>query len=58
MPQRDVVRSESRPTSGFAMRAKIAPTPITSPRLPSVFTGSMCWTLNAIDTMTGVSRAR
>ncbi len=42
MPQRDVVRSESRPTSGFAMRAKIAPTPITSPRLPSVFTGSMC----------------
>ena len=31
MPKREVVRSERRPTSGFAMRANSAPTPMIRP---------------------------
>ena len=55
-----VVRSESRPASGFANSANSAPTPRIMPRLAVASSGvaEMCCTLNAIETMIGVSSAR
>ena len=59
MPKRDVVRSERRPASGFAMRANSAPTPMTRPSCAVASRAvAVVLTLNAIDTSTGVSSAR
>ena len=59
MPSRDVVRSESAPETGLAMKAKNAPTPVTIDRLATLAgsLGESSATLRASVLMTGVMRA-